>query len=199
MTDRTLEILRKVAEELRKPEYLGGLADYAVPRAIESVIIGEEAKGGSWKSELAGLLDGLGTIRRDKAVTFQNIDELVFQLRKDGEANPERRSSDPHNAQPPSEPEHSGAGWEPSDNDAERALCAFMGCIGLPARQAMKLALKAILPSAIAQARKAALEEAGEIADDESSTIKSGRSVTGREACTMVSRRITALIEQANG
>lgn len=39
----------------------------------------------TWKEELADFLDQLGTREgrvNNKPVTFQNIDELIFQLRK---------------------------------------------------------------------------------------------------------------------
>jgi hypothetical protein len=36
----------------------------------------------SWKLELAGILDSLGTRDRKRPLTFENIDELIFQLRK---------------------------------------------------------------------------------------------------------------------
>lgn len=36
----------------------------------------------NWRLELADILDRLGTKVRSKPLTFKNIDELIFQLRK---------------------------------------------------------------------------------------------------------------------
>ena len=75
----------------------------------------------SWKTELADIFDRLGTVDRSKPLTFANLDELIFQLRKD---------------EAPKGCQHNQRGHQETNNGITSNWCDVCGaCLGQWQRQ----------------------------------------------------------------
>jgi hypothetical protein len=74
-----LDTVKRLEPDIAQIDLDSGIASIAI--SLKRIADALE-KRPAWKLELADALERLGTIDRDRRVTFENIDELVFQLRK---------------------------------------------------------------------------------------------------------------------
>lgn len=61
---------------------MAGLSEFEYATTTERLQAERALRSTEWRKELADILDRLGTRNRNRPFTFENLDELIFQLRK---------------------------------------------------------------------------------------------------------------------